>query len=205
MRWLVLIAAFVIAVVGCSSTAPRAATSGGAARAVTASLIHGDTRFHASERQTAIVAAKRIAELTGGRFKISFTWDFDETSLLSLAEEPHMIRVPKELAPAHCGGDATDAIRIVPETCTDLLACMMHEIAHYVLGMQHPEYSAPHSVMRPKNPGHVWTATDRAECRRVGACAEPRIVRDETTVTVFVDPAIPPVEPEYPKWPTNSP
>jgi len=162
-------------------------------------VIHGDTRYLPTERAAWIEAAKRTAELTDGRARAYFVFDLDETRYMMLAEEPHAIRTPAWMATDRTAGDSTDALRVVPEKCPDLLACMMHELAHH-FGMGHPDYQAPHSVMNEKNPGHVWTHTDRAECRTVGLCRE-LIPKDVTTVTVTIDPAIPRVEPEYP-WPS---
>lgn len=160
-------------------------------------VIHGDTRFLPAERATALAAAEHVAQLTDGHARAYFVWDFDETRFIALADEPHMLRTPKEFATRE-GGGSTDAIRVVVENCPDLLACMEHELGHF-FGMNHPTYSAPHSVMQERNAGARWTHTDRAECVRVRLC-RPIALRDNTTVTLTIDPDVPRVEPEYPKW-----
>ena len=53
----------------------------------------------------------------------------------------------------------------MPDTCTDLPACAMHEVGH-MLGLQHVPYAG--QVMSARNPSHVSGAADYHECVRVG-------------------------------------
>lgn len=168
-----------------------------------AATIHGDTRFDANQRGCAELGAANWLRPSDGRIDLRIVWDYDEAHFLKLSHYPHLVRANAETyaGSASISGDTHGLqIRVFPERCgSDLTACFMHEFGHFV-GLQHVirrdgrNYGA---VMSPWNAGHEFLVEDIIECRRVGLCPEAR-PKDVTTVTVFIDPSIPNVEPNYP-------
>lgn len=165
---------------------------------VVSRTIHGDTRFSKSERALIQSAAAAWGIFTHGRAKLTFVWDLDDESLQDLADRPMIVRSNKAARVPDCGGNVDgDVMRIVPAVCPDTYACTLHEMGHY-LGIGHVPY--PHSVMSARGQVRQFSSADREACVGVGLCDRPR-AKDITTVNVTIDPAIPPVEPEYPEWP----
>lgn len=200
MRITALLLAVATVIIAACVPAPPRAGSVSACRRTYAATIHGDTRFLPEERMIAEQAFRSVNEdLTRGCVRLAVAWDFSEIYFLSLADDPHLIRTPGWMPPQHVAGAYTDALRVSPERCPGarLLPCFEHEIGHF-LGLEHPEFNAPHSVMQPRNPGARWTHSDRHECERVRFCSV-LIPEDVTTVTVTIDPDVAPVEPTYPR------
>lgn len=186
MRTSLVALAFVLA---CNTPAlPEQAPSA----AVDTRVIHADTQC--PRRPDIERALSEWSRFTGGRARLSAQWDLDDMTYLDLPPPWLHCRARSE-ATGNSGG-VTDGqlIILVPETCPDLQACMMHETGH-LLGLSHFE-TVSGQVMSARNPSRVFRAADRAECLRVGVCRARK--PDVTTVTVTVDPSIPSVTPEYP-------
>jgi len=159
--------------------------------------LHGDTRFTPAERESCERAARKWGAFTGGRARIAIVWDVDEMNYLDVPL-PMLYRSPRTPETGDFGGITNDRIvRLVPELCTERASvetCALHEFGH-LLGLEHVPESG--QLMSAHNPSRVFGVADRRECIRVGVCAQPS--KDVTTVTVTVDPAIPRVEPDYPR------
>ncbi len=139
---------------------------------VTDATIHGDTRWDpVLERPIAEACTGALYLLTRGRARVPIVWDATPETFMGISEarEPMLLRTPWWLAPVEVGGATPDrTIRVVPEHCPSLRACMCHELGHFV-GLQHLPPGA-RGVMSARNPEEHFTAADRAECERIGLC-----------------------------------
>jgi hypothetical protein len=180
--------------IGCAYYEDRVTDVGKILSPVDERVIHGDTQFSPAERAAAERACYEWATFTRGLHRLTIRWDLDDTNYLTLPA-PRLYRVNPTPETGSAGGrvDATDNIWWVPDRCTDIQACIMHELGH-VLGLQHVAQS--HQVMSAVNPAHTFGLADHDECVRVGACRA--LKSDITTVTVTVDPIVPNVQPDYP-------
>jgi len=157
-------------------------------------VLHADTRATPPQRQDIERGLAAFGPFTGGRVRITARWDLDDTTYLDLPPPWLHLRSRSDETSNYGGVVDGQLIILVPETCPDLQACMMHETGH-LLGLDHFD-RIDGQVMSAHNPSRVFGVADRRECIRVGVCARPS--KDVTTVTVTVDPAIPRVEPTYP-------
>ena len=149
-------------------------------------VIHGDSHFSAEERAAFERTLGAWAGFTRGAVRLSVRWDLTDMTYMDLPP-PLLYRVWASPETGNMGGRTEgELIWWVPDTCTDLQACAMHEVGH-MLGLQHVPYAG--HVMSPKNPVHVFGPADFRECVRVGVCRERS--PDYTTVTVTVDPSMP--------------
>lgn len=195
MRALVFALAYLL--VGCAAALDPPLESLPLVPPTLAVTVHGDARFTAEERRECEQASLALSRFTRGRARISIVWDVDDLTYLD-APLPMLYRSPRSPETGDFGGVTKDRIvRLVPETCRErssLQACAQHEFGH-LLGFEHVGVAG--QVMSPRNPSLVFGVADYGECIRVGACVAPRRP-DVTTVTLTIDPAVPPVQPEYP-------
>lgn len=163
-------------------------------------VIHGDDAFTPNERAAFERGLVAWQQFTRGRVHLTVAWDLDDANYLTL--RPALFRVePNVLQGRDAAWTVGESMWSAPESCPDKQACFMHEVGHF-LGLctaarGHVPY--PHNVMSASNPSHDFGYGDWRECLAVGVCRES--VPDVTTVTVKVDPAVPNVEPDYPRTP----
>lgn len=157
-------------------------------------VLHSDTHATPPQRQDIERALSEWTRFSRGRVRITARWDLDDMTYLDLPPPWLHIRARSDETGNYGGTVDGQLIILVPETCPDLQACMMHETGH-LLGLAHFE-RLDGQVMSAHNPARVFGVADRRECVRVGVCRATK--PDVTTVTVTVDPAIPLTSPEYP-------
>lgn len=152
--------------------------------------IHADTRFTQEERWIAEYARRDLVKFTRDRAELGIVWDLDETTLLALKDEPHMLRLlssdPRVTAvDAELRGRGRARgfqkgpgvvrdyrhpmmIGIVVDRVPELYPVVLHELGHAVGMDELPPGRA--GVMCSPNPAWKFTDADREECRRVGLC-----------------------------------
>ncbi|HET9045084.1 MAG TPA: hypothetical protein VFN70_18140 [Burkholderiales bacterium] len=170
--------------------------------------VHGDTRFTPEERAACETAARKWVRFANGNASLNIVWDVDEFTFMD-RPLPLLYRSDRTPETGYMGGVTSgQVVRIVPETCAahaSVEACALHEFGH-LLGLEHFENvrgqvmstcdGTPSSRGTGCGPASVFGVADHAECVRVGVCSRPK--NDVTTVTVTIDPAVPPAEPVYP-------
>lgn len=122
------------------------------------------------ERIIVETASKRWYRFTSGRARLAIVWDYDKATYLELADSPHLIRTPSDVAPPGIGGRVQEnEIRIVATVCPELLSCVMHEFGHFI-GLQH--VAGDRSVMSERNPVSEFSPRDRDQCVSHGLCEQ---------------------------------
>lgn len=190
---IIFAAAFAIAS-GCAYAEDRVTDVGTYLSPVDERVIHGDTQFTPAERTAAERACLAWGAFTHGRVHLVIRWDMTDMTYMDLPP-PLLYRVTPSPATGDYGGRTQgQLIWWVPDTCIDLQACVEHEFGH-MLGLEHVAEAG--QVMSAHNPARVFGVADARECLRVGVCRDR--AADVTTVTVTIDPSVPPVEPDYPR------
>jgi len=134
--------------------------------------IHGDTRFYREERILAEYACESWARFSSGRIRLAIVWDYDEEHFLSLADKPHLVRLPVELVPQRgterqAGRVDGNEIRLAPDACPELFPCLAHELGHFA-GLD--DLDVDGAIMSRRRTGWTFTRADRDECARIGLC-----------------------------------
>lgn len=181
MRGVLAIAIAFIAASACSSpTPPRVQME-------SSFWIHGDTRFSREERLIFELACDRWRTFTNSRANIWIEWDLDEETLVSLKDEPRLLKVDS-LDPRVRALDIQLAGRglvrgfvhvpderypmilgVVSDRVTALLPVALHEIGH-TAGLDELPVGE-RGVMSSADPAWKFTKADWKECVRVGLCA----------------------------------
>lgn len=178
---------------GCAYYEDRSSTTPKEHPAVVSRMFHGDTRCSERTRIVFETACSTYRVVTDARARLYVTWDVNDKTLMGLINES--LVVCTDALPAHIGGSVSgDIIRLPVTACPDEYACALHEIGHY-LGLQHLKYG--HGVMAERNPARSFSPGDYMELQRVGLYVFTS--KDVTSVTVWVDPAIPRIDPKYPQ------
>lgn len=182
--------------VGCASV-PRGAHDE-PARSVRA-VIHGDTACTPVQRADCEASASDWGGVSHGHIDYRLVWDLSAQTLFALQDEPLLICRPvvERDGTSYCGMTTGTIVEVSTAPGCNVRGTSLHELGH-LAGIH--THTAPGSVMHVSDDVRRLTVVDVQACAAIGLCPAPR-KRDVTTVTVTVDPAIPPVDPDYPEWP----
>jgi len=184
-----------IALAGCAYEDTRPVAH---AEEITASVsytIHGDTACAPNVRADTETSCRDWGTVSRGHIAFRVVWDLTASTLLQYSEAP--LIVCRQMPYPYCGSTSGTVVEIGTNPRCNTHATALHELGH-LAGIH--DIDAPDAVMNVNSITTRLTAADVRACAAIGLCPRPGRP-DVTTVTVEIDPAIPRVEPDYPRTP----